>query len=150
MATSIIDGTIEQVEAGRRHPKVSRFKTIVFRERGGATRTFKNAIVSGAVVPEIRVGNDARFYTFTALDLKGIHGVRKPDGTAVYGYPGSNNTIIFAILVAVNLAWIAFRIAFDGQVPFLAVILTLVGAIFWFTASKAGRDTRTQFDADTL
>lgn len=148
MAVSTIDGTIESVEPGKQYPKVTRFKTIVFREDGGGSRTIKNALASGDVAPEIRQGNRARFYTFTALDVRGIYGVRKPDGSAAYAYPASANSKVFLILIAVNIAWIALKVAVDGELPFLGVILMLFGAFGWFMTSKGGKEARAQFDSD--
>lgn len=148
MGTSIVDGTIESIEAGRRNKKIAVFKTIVFREAGGETRTIKKSVVTAALADQITVGNTARFYLFTTFDIKGVHGVRKPDGTALYDFPGKNNKIIFIMLIVVSLALIAIRIAMDDGLPLLSVLLIILGAVGWFFTSKAERETREQFDGD--
>lgn len=148
MGVSIVDGTIEAIDGGKRYKKVSAFKSIVFREADGASRTIKKAVVTPDVADQMTVGNSGRFYLFTSLDIKGIHGVRKRDGTAVYGFPGKGNAIIFMILVPLNLAWIAIRVIDKGDVPLLGVGLVILGAVGWYLMRKSEQETRTQFDGD--
>jgi hypothetical protein len=148
MGVSTIDGTIESIVAGRQTKKVSVFKSIVFRKQDGSSRTVEKAVVSGDVAAQIAPGNSGRFYLFTGFDMKGVHAVRKADGTAVYAFPGKGNAIIFMILVPINLAWIALRIIDKGDVPLLGVGLVILGAVGWYLMSKTGQETRAQFDAD--
>lgn len=148
MGTSIVDGTIESIEAGRKTKKVSVFKTIVFRETGGETRTIKKAVVSGPMADQIVPGNSGRFYLFTTFDLKGVHGVRKADGTAIYDYPGKNNKMIFIFLIVVSLLLITLRVMTGDGVPLLSVLLIILGVVGWFFTSKAQRETQLQFDGD--
>lgn len=148
MGTSIVDGTIESIEVGRRTKKVSVFKTIVFRENDGNTRTIRKAVVSGPLVDQIVPGNSGRFYLFTTFDLKGIHGVRKADGTAIYDYPGKNNKFLFILIIVLSLALIALRLGTGDGLPLLSVFLIILGVVGWFFTSKAQRETRVQFDGD--
>lgn len=148
MGTSIVDGTIESIEAGRRNKKVAVFKTIVFRENDGATRTIKKAVVTGPLMDQIVPGNSARFYLFTAFDIKGVHGIRKADGTALYDYPGKNNTKIFIAVIIVSLLLIAIRVAMDDGLPLLSVFLIALGGFGLYATSKGARETRAQFDGD--
>lgn len=148
MGTSIVDGTIDSVEPGRRNKKVAVFKTIVFRENDGETRTIKRAVVTGDLAEQIVPGNSARFYLFTTFDLKGIHGVRKADGTALYDYPGKNNKKIFIFLIVVSLLLIALRMATGDGLPLLSVLLIILGVVGWIFTSKTERETREQFDGD--
>lgn len=108
----------------------------------------KKAVVANEVASEIAVGNSGRFYHFTAFDLKGIHGLRKPDGTSVYSYPGKSNKMIFASIIPMSLVWIALRLADKGDIPLLAIGLIILGAFGWHATSKSERETREQFDAD--
>lgn len=148
MGVSTVDGSIERVEIKRKRRDIGFYKEIVFREKDGGTRTIKNAVVKDPVNAEIVEGNSGRFYLFTAMDIKGVHGVRKADGTAAYSFPGSNNSIIFIIVIAVNLAWIALRVAIDDGVPLLGVGLVILGIVGWFFMRGGSRDTRAQFDGD--
>jgi hypothetical protein len=148
MGTSIVDGTIESIEAGRRNKKVAVFKTIVFRENGGETRTVKKAVVTGPLMDEIAPGNSGRFYLFTAFDIKGVHGLRKSDGTAIYDYPGKTNVKIFLYAVIASALLIALRLAIGDGVPLLSVLLIVFGSVGWYLTSKSARETRRQFDED--
>ncbi len=148
MGTSIVDGTIESVEAGRKNKKVSVFKTIVFREEGGSTRTVKKAVVSGDLAGEIVPGNSGRFYLFTTFDLKGVHGLRKADGTAIYDYPGKTNKIIFIGVIVMSLALMALRLLNDDGLPLLSVFLIILGVVGLYFTSKAARETREHFYSD--
>lgn len=149
MGVSVVDGTIEAIDAGRKTKRLSIFKSILFRETDGGCRTIKKAVVSADVADQIAVGNSGRFYLFTSFDLKGVHGVRKPDGTAVYDFPGKGNAKIFMFLVPLNLAWIALRVVDKGDVPLLGVGLAILGVVGWFLIRKTEKETRAQFDADS-
>lgn len=148
MGTSIVDGTIESIEAGRKNKKIAVFKTIVFRETGGETRTIKKAVVTGDLKDQIVPGNSGRFYLFTAFDIKGIHGLRKADGTALYDYPGKTNKKIFIGLIIVSFLLIALRVSTGDGLPLLSVLLIGLGGFGWYATSKSERETRRQFDGD--
>lgn len=147
MGVSTVDGRIESVTLKRKRRDIGFYKEIVFRENDGGTRTIKNAVVKDPVNAEIVEGNAGRFYLFTAFDIKGVHGVRKADGTAAYAFPG-NNAVIFAILVPVNIAWVILRFLIDGGIPFLGVALAILGTIGYFFMRGGARDAQAQFDGD--
>jgi hypothetical protein len=149
MPVSTIDGTIEQVVPAKRHPKVSRYKSLVFRRDDGTTQTIQNAIARGDVANEIREGNRARFYAFSTFDVKGVHGVRRPDGTALFAYPGTVNTAVFLMLLIANMAWIALGVFAGDGVPLLGVALGGFGAIALFLIRQGASSARAQFDADS-
>lgn len=148
MGTSIVDGTIESIEAGRKNKRIAVFKTIVFRETGGETRTIKKAVVTGNLMDQIVPGNSGRFYLFTAFDIKGIHGLRKADGTALFDYPGKTNIKIFIGLIIISLLLIALRVSTGDGVPLLSVLLICLGVFGWYATSKSARETREQFESD--
>lgn len=147
MAVSTIDGTLEHVEGPRQCRKVTRFKTLVFREDGGESRTIKNALVAGDVAAELREGIRGRFYTFTALDVKGIHGVRTADGTGRHAYPGSNAKL-FLTLVIISSIVLVGRAAIGDGLPVFQLLLTTALGIGWYVTQKSEREARAQFDAD--
>lgn len=148
MGVSTVDGSIEKVALKRKRRDIAIYREIVFSEQDGGTRTIKNAVVKDPLNAEIAAGNVGRFYLYTAFDLKGVHGVRKADGTAAFAFPG-NNAIIFAFLVAINLAWVALRVLTDGNVPLLGVALAVLGAIGYFAMRGGARAAKAQFDGDT-
>lgn len=149
MAVSTIDGTLERVEGARQYRKVTRFKTLVFREASGESRTIKNALAAGDVVAELREGNRGRFYTFTALDVKGIHGVRIADGTAHFAFPGSNAKLFLTLVIISSIVLVGRLVIGDGM-PVFQLLLTVFLGIGWYFTQKSEREARVQFDADTL
>ena len=107
MSTSIIDGTVEEAVAGRSRGSITVYKSIRFQLHDGSSRTITKAVVKNDIAEHLAPGSRARFYLFNAFDIRGIHGVRTPDGRSVYAFP-TNNQRLFLILGLVNLAWIAF------------------------------------------
>jgi hypothetical protein len=147
MGTSTIDGTVEATELGRSARGLSIYKSIRFRLADGSTRTITKAVAQQPIAAELTPGSSGRFYLFTGFDLKGVHGIRKSDGTAIYEFP-SSNAKIFLILGIVNIAWIVLRLSTDGKLPFLAVAFVILAVVGYSLFSKTGREAKEQFAAD--
>ena len=148
MTTSIIDGTVEEAIRGRGRGDTTVFKSIRFQLADGTSRTVTKMVVKEPVTSELTPGAKGRFYLFNAFDLKGVHGVRTPDGRAVHAFPTSNRTI-FLILGIVNFAWVALRVfAIDGQVPLLGLGLMVLAAVGWFFMGKGETEAKAQFEGD--
>ena len=49
--------------------------------------------MSNNVADALKPGTRGRFYLYTAIDHRGIHGVRTADGREIYGF-GKQNEII--------------------------------------------------------
>ena len=62
MSTFIIDGTIEDAIVSKRNDKVAVFKTVTFAKRDGTKQTVEKAVVAGAMIDQISVGNTGRYY----------------------------------------------------------------------------------------
>jgi hypothetical protein len=148
MSVSIIDGTIESIEAGKKQKKFSIFNSIVFREKDGTSRTIKKALVSNDLLTQMTVGNRGRFYSFATFEIRGIHAIRNKDGTAVYDYPGKFQALIYKIMVAGALGLIAIHIIDKGAISLLGVALSIFGTFGLYVNLKTSRETRAQFDAD--
>jgi hypothetical protein len=84
MATSTIDGTVEEAVLKRRRPKASVYERIKFRLDDGSTRTWAKAIVGNEVANLLAPGTRGRFYLFTAIDHRGVSGVRTDDGREAF------------------------------------------------------------------
>lgn len=148
MGTSIIDGTVEEATLKRARSGVAVFSNLRFQSTDGASRTIKNAVTTQAVADELKPGIRGRFYLFTSFDIKGVHGVRRADGRAIYGFPG-NNRKIFLILGLINLAWVAFRLfVIQDGVPLLGVALLILAIVGYVLMGKGAREAQAQFDAD--
>jgi len=147
MTTSIVDGTVEAAEAGRRTGGFTVFKSLTFKLDDGSSRTLTKMVVKKALADEIVPGAKGRFYLFQAFDLRGVHGLRTPDGRAVYAFPG-NNKVIFLILGVVNFLWIAFKVAVDAEIPLLGAGLMVLAVVGWYFMGKGEKEAKRQFDAD--
>jgi hypothetical protein len=147
MTTSIIDGTVEETELGRSRGGTTVLKSISFKLDDGSSRTVRKAVVKQAIADELTPGARARFYLFNAFDIKGIHGVRTPDGRAVYDFPASNRKL-FLILGIINLVWIVFTLATRGGVPLLGVALLILAGVGWYFMGKGETEAKRQFEAD--
>jgi hypothetical protein len=143
MSTFIIDGTIEDAVVSRRNAKVAVFKTITFAKRDGSKQTVEKAVVAGAMIDQIKVGNTGRYYWVKAFDFGGFHGLRKDDGTAIQAFPAETNLKLFLVCAlitfAVNIGWIVFV----GKISWLVALVTL-GCIVAYILT---RNTRSEAQA---
>jgi hypothetical protein len=149
VGTSIIDGTVESAKLKRARAGIAIFDFIQFRLNDGSSRTVKKSVTTQAVADHLAPGTSGRFYLFQSFDLKGVHGVRRSDGTAVYGFPGTNNRKIFLIVGVINLAWIAFRLALEGDVPVLGLGLLILAVVGFVLMGKGANEAKAQFENDT-
>jgi hypothetical protein len=147
MSTSMIDGTVEEAVAGRSRGSVTVFKSIRFQLGDGSSRTVTKAVTRREVADELQPGAKGRFYLFKAFDISGVHGVRTPDGRAVYAFPSSNQKL-FVLVGIINLAWIAFKVAVDGEVPMLGVGLVILAIVGWILMGKGQAEAKAQFEGD--
>ena len=148
MSTSIIDGTLEDAEPGRRSGAVRVFKSIRFQLADGSSRTVTKAVIKQPLADAIVPDTKGRFYLFSAFDIKGIHGLRAADGQEIFVFPGNNQTI-FLIIGLINLAWIALRLfLIDGQIPMLGVALLILAAVGWYFMGKGAAEAKAQFEGD--
>lgn len=149
MGTSIIDGTVEDAKLKRARGGVAIFESIQFRLDDGTSRTVKKSVATTAVADHLAPGSSGRFYLFNSFDLKGVHGVRRSDGTAVYGFPGAGNRKLFLIIGVINLAWIVFRLMLDGQLTLLGVGLLILAVVGYVLTGKGANEAKAQFESDT-
>lgn len=147
MATSIIDGTVEEAVLNRSRGGIAVFESIRFQLGDGSHRTVKKAVVKQEVADEIRIGVKGRFYLYNAFDLKGVHGVRTSDGRAIYGFP-TNNQKIFLILGTVSIAWIALKLFTEGGIPLLGIGMLILAIVGWTLMGKGQRESQQQFEDD--
>lgn len=144
----MIDGIVEEAVLKRARGGLAVFDSIRFRLDDGSSRTIKKAVVKQVVADALTPGSRGRFYLYSAFDLKGVHGVRRSDGTAIYGFP-SNNAKVFLILGIVNLAWIALRLSTDGKIPMLGIALLILALVGYVLMNKGHREAKQQFEGDS-
>lgn len=149
MTTAIIDGTLIDSEVGRSRPnKFTIFKSLTFQRNDGSTEVLKRQVVNAEIAEKLKPGASGRFYTFKALDMKGVHGIRLKDGTTLHKYHGAN-LMLFPVLGAINLAWIILMIITRDSVPMLGVFVLGLAIVGYFVTRKSIMETKRQFDADS-
>lgn len=148
MSTFIIDGTIEDATVSRRNAKVAVFKSVTFAKRDGSRQTVEKAVVSGAMIDQIRVGNSGRFYWVKAFDFGGFHGLRKDDGTAVQAFPAETNLKLFLtfalITFFINVGWIVLA----GKISWLAALVTLGCIVAYILTRNTRSEAQAHFGAE--
>jgi hypothetical protein len=124
MATSTIDGTVEEAVLRRRRNQLSVYESIKFRLDDGSTKTWTKAQVMNNVAPLLAPGTRGRFYLFTGIDHRGISGVRTDDGREAFGAVKLlEQAWIWSLVIAIVLLvlWLAM-----SKISFLAVILIVL------------------------
>ena len=132
MSTSIIDGTVTETVPGRSRGGTTVLKSVTFQRDDGTSRTVTKA---------------GRFYLFEAFDLRGVHGVRTPDGREVHAFPGTNQKL-FLLIGVINFAWIVFKLAVDAEIPLLGVALLILAVLGWYYMGKGAKEANAQFASD--
>ena len=149
MSVSVLDGKVLEAPVKFSRKGVVRYKYIEFERPGGGTERIAKPVTTDAVAELIAPGAEGRFYLYKVLDVKGIHGVRLAGGAERYAYPG-NNAVIFLVVLAVSVAWLALRIFGFGDVPLLGVLMFGLGAVGYFLTRSNRAETKRQFDGDHL
>lgn len=147
MGTSIVDGTVEEAVIKRQRGRITIYSPLTFRLDGGGSRTIKTAVASGEVADHLKPGSSGRFYLFTALDVKGVHGARTAGGSA-FDFPARNNELIFIFVIIINILWIALRVGTDTGLPLFGVAMLLLGGVGLFFTRKSRMEAKTQFETD--
>lgn len=147
MSTSIIDGTVEEVDVKTYRAGVRLFRTIRFRLDDGSEHTAKKLVTTKQVGDELTPGARGRFYLFKAFDIKGVHGVRTPDGREVFDFP-SNNKKIFLIAGVLGVVWNILLILTRDAISLLGVAMIVLGAFGYYFMGKGKTEAQAQFDGD--
>lgn len=147
MSVSVIEGKVIEARVKVRRKAFARFAHVDFQRPDGRTERVGKLVTTSEMADLVQPGAEGRFYLYKTIDLSGIHGVRLADGTERYAYPG-NNLVIFGLLIAVSLAWIALRVFGTGDLPLLSVLLLGLGGFGFVMTRNTRAEARRQFDAD--
>jgi len=148
MGVSVIDGTIEEVVLRRRRKLNSVYDRVMFRLDDGSTKTWGKSVVSNNVADHLKPGVKGRFYLYTAIDHRGIHGLRAADGREVYGF-GKQNEIISIVIVVTMTLTTFLSVTVLGHVQLLALILMVLGVPMYFLYRGTRVQAESQFQADS-
>ena len=114
MGVSILDGTIEEAVLKRSVRNIRIFRHVRFRLRDGGTKSVAKPIVDASVAHLLQPGTSGRFYLYTSIDQRGIHGVRDDQGHAEFGFP-RNNEIAMLVVMLINLVWVSVALVAMGE-----------------------------------
>jgi hypothetical protein len=147
MPTSTIDGTIETAKLKRKARKISIFDTIVIRQPDGTEATLKKMVTAEPVSSALQPGAQGRFYTYSAFDMKGIHGFRAADGRALHSFPANNENIMLFVLL-ISIAVFAGWYFIEERIALLPGALIILGTLGYFFYRKGRIDAAKQFEGD--
>ena len=146
MAQSTIDGTVEAAVLRRRRSQGSFYDSIKFRLDDGSTKTWTKAHVMNNVGDLLIPGTHGRFYLFTAIDHRGVSGIRTDDGREAFGVAKLNEQVGMW-LVIINILLTILYVTMLNGISVLALILIVLGVPMFFLyrqnrldAEKAFRD----------
>lgn len=148
MSAETIDGTIESATVKQSNAKVSIYDAIVIRQTDGSERRLEKVAVAPSVVAMVQPGVQGRFYTYKAIDHKGVVAVRTKDGRSAFAIPSGNERIMMMAAI-VGLAWVIFMVLTRGGVSILGALLGVGGALGWFSYRKTRIESKARFDADS-
>lgn len=147
MAVSIIDGTVESANLKRARRNVRVYDPIVFKLADGSTKTWTRAVVDAKVAEHLVPGTKGRFYLFTAIDHRGVHGVRTDAGEEAYGFQTINETAMLWV-TALCFVWVALTLYLVQDAPIIGSIILILGLPAWYLYRKARLEAEAQFAAD--
>lgn len=148
MATSMIDGTVEEAVLKRRRSSMSFYERVKFRLDDGSTKTWTKAHVANNVGDLLSPGAHGRFYFFTAIDHRGVSGARLDDGREAFGVSRINETVGIC-LVVVNILLTIMYVSMMDKVSILALILIVLGVPMFFLYRQNRLDAEKAFMSDT-
>lgn len=146
MATSIIDGTLEAADLKRVRGKTRVYNSLTFRLRDGSPKSIAKAIVHEDVAALLAPGTSGRFYLYTAIDHRGIHGVRDDTGRSVFAYSKVNETAMLwtaGVGVAGTLILLAL-----GRISLWPILCIVLGIPLYFLYRQTRAEATRQYEGD--
>lgn len=147
MATSTVDGTIEEAVIKRRRAQVSFYDRVKFRLDDGTTKTWTKAHVVNEVSDLLAPGTRGRFYLYTAIDHRGIGGVRTDDGREAFGVSKVNEKIGLVIAIAMPLL-LLLEVTVLERMSYLTLALAVLGLPMFLLYRQNRVDAEKAYNAD--
>lgn len=148
MGVSTIDGTLEEAVLKRVRRNIRIYERLTFRLRDGSSKSVAKAVVDTPVAEKLLPGTSGRFYLYTAIDHRGVHGVRDDSGGSVYGYPKNNEKIMMVMIPLLTL-WVGAALIFFGGIPILPTVILVLSVPFFFLYRNTRLQAQRQFDSDS-
>jgi hypothetical protein len=147
MATSTIDGRVEEAVLRRRRQHMSVYDRIKFRLDDGSDKTWTKAVVMNNVGDLLTPGTHGRFYAFSAIDHRGISGARIDDGREAFGMSKVNENAGIGIAVSMTLITVLY-VTVLNKISFLCLILAILGLPMFLLYRQTRLDAEKAFQAD--
>lgn len=146
MAVSTIDGTLAEAKLKTARRNLRIYEYLKFRLADGSEKTVAKSIVDAEVAALLEPGTSGRFYLYTAIDHRGIHGVRAADGRTAFKYPKNNETAML-IVAGIGVLLLLLNLAMDRLSIWglLCIVLGVPGYLLY--RSTRGTAER-QWEAD--
>ena len=148
MAVSTVDGTLESFELRRKTPSISIYRDLIIRDGQGGETKLNKAVAARKVADQLKPGLRGRFYLYSSIDHKGVHGVRLVDGSKVHAFPVMNERVMLLVLV-LNCVLLIGRLAIEGKIWILPLLLILLAAVAYPLYRKTHLEARDQFEQDS-
>jgi hypothetical protein len=146
MATSIIDGTLEAADLKRVRGKTRVYSSLTFKLRDGSPKSIAKAIVHEDVAALLQPGTSGRFYLYTAIDHRGIHGVREDGGRSAFAISKVNETaMLCTIVVGVILVGLYLT---DDKISIWGLICIGLGIPLYFLYRNTRTEATRQYERD--
>lgn len=146
MATSIIDGTLEAADLKRIRGKTRVYNSLTFRLRDGSPKSIAKAMAHEDVAALLEPGNSGRFYLYTAVDHRGIHGVRDDKGRSVFAFSKAMETSML-ITAAIGAAMLLVFLAMD-RISLWPILCLVIGVPFYFLYRQTRAEATRQYERD--
>lgn len=144
MAVSVIDGTLEAAVVKRIRGKTRIYQSLQFRLRDGSSRSIAKAFVHEDVAALLEPGTSGCFYLYTAIDHRGIHGVRDDRGRSAFAISRVNEYVMIVTAV-VGIALTAFFLM-DDKISIWGVLCIILGIPGYFLYRHVRAEATRQFE----
>src|SRR5689334_9581920 len=151
MATSTIDGTIEEAVIRRRRAKGGFYDRIKFRLDDGSTRTWTKLHVMNNVGDLLLPGTRGRFYGYRAMDHRGLSGVRTDDGKEAFGFNRINEYAGLGIAIVNILLTILYHSVLEDVSDFariIAAVLAVAGIPMFILYRQTRLEAENAYNSD--
>lgn len=141
-----IDGSIESSPLLGAARSMRAFGPVVFRLRGGDSRTVRRALAVGPVAELVRPGTSGRFYLHSAGSTY-IYGIRTDDGRRAFAVQKGNETA-FLIVALIAFLVAAASLAAGARGWYLGLPVLLICAPLYVLMRNARIGAERQWEAD--
>lgn len=146
MATSIIDGTLEAADLKRVRGKTRVYSSLTFRLRDGSPKSIAKAIVHEDVAALLEPGTSGRFYLYTAIDHRGMHGVRDDRGRSVFAISKVNEyAMLWTMVIGIVLVGLYLT---DDKISIWGLLCIVLGVPLYFLYRQTRAEATRQYERD--